>query len=99
MKKLFVTLLTLILVSAVFCPGGSAQSASSPKDDELNLVDLLIARPAGFAAGIVGTGIFIVTLPFTIPAGGVQKASKMLITDPFHFSLSRPFPDENEKFD
>ncbi len=98
MKKLLVTLLMLILVSCMFCPEGSAQSAPSLKDDELNLVDLLIARPAGFAAGIVGTGIFIVTLPFTIPAGGVEKASQMLITNPFHFSLSRQFPDENEKF-
>ncbi len=98
MKKLFATLLMLILVSAVVCPEGSAQSVSSPKDDELNLVDLLIARPAGLAAGIVGTGIFIVTLPFTIPAGGVEKASKMLITNPFRFSLTRQFPDENEKF-
>ncbi len=99
MKKLFVTLLMFILVSAVYCPDGWSQPiSSSEKDDELNLLDLLIARPAGFAAGIVGTGIFVVTLPFTIPAGGVQKASKMLITDPFRFSLSRPFPDENEKF-
>ncbi len=97
MKKLFATFLMLILVSAVFCPEGLAQCVST-KDDELNLVDLLIARPAGLAAGIVGTGIFIVTLPFTIPAGGVEKASKMLITNPFRFSLTRQFPDENEKF-
>ncbi len=92
-------MLMLILVSAAFCLEGWAQPGTSTTDAELNLLDLLIARPAGIAAGIIGTGVFIVTLPFTIPAKGVDKASKMLITDPFHFSFSRHFPDESERFD
>jgi hypothetical protein len=99
MKKSLVMLLTLILVCAAFSLEGWAQSRTSTTEDELNLLDLLIARPAGVGAGIVGTGIFIVTLPFTIPTKSVNKASKMLISAPFHFSFSRPFPDGNEKTD
>jgi hypothetical protein len=97
MKKSLVMLLTLILVCATFSLEGWAQSRTSTTEDELNLLDLLIARPAGVGAGIVGTGIFIVTLPFTIPTKSVNKASKMLISDPFHFSFSRPFPDEKRE--
>lgn len=94
-------LLTLILISAALSVEGWSQSRSSlgTPDDEINLLDLLIARPAGALAGIAGTGIFIVTLPFTVPTKSVKKASKMLITDPFKFSFSRQFPDESVKFD
>ena len=100
MKKSLVMLLTLILVCATLSLEGWAQSSrTSTTEDELNLLDLLIARPAGIGAGIVGTGIFIVTLPFTIPTKSVNKASKMFISAPFHFSFSRPFPDGNEKTD
>ena len=99
MKKGIVIFLALILIGAAFCLDGWAQSISSTTEDELNLLDLLIARPAGIGAGIVGAGVFIVTLPFTIPTKSVDKASKILISNPFHFSFSRHFPDENEKFD
>jgi len=101
MKKGIVLLLVLTLVGIVFSTEGWAQSSTPTRtsDDEIPLMDLLIARPIGIIAGIAGTGVFIVTLPFTIPTKSVDKASKMLITDPMHFSFSRQFPDENMRAD
>jgi len=99
MKNVLIVLLALVLAGGALCSDGWAQSVGSTTEDELNLLDLLIARPAGIGAGIVGTGIFIVTLPFTIPTRSVDKASKILISNPFHFSFSRKFPDPNEKID
>jgi hypothetical protein len=93
MKILFWVLLTLLLVSPSLCVEGWAQTKTP--NDELPLADLLIARPLGAAAAIVGTGLFIVSLPLTIPTKSVDKAAKMLITDPFHFSFYRQFPDES----
>jgi hypothetical protein len=93
MKILFWILLTLLLVSPSLCVEGWAQTKTP--NDELPLADLLIARPLGAAAAIVGTGLFIVSLPLTIPTKSVDKAAKMLITDPFHFSFYRQFPDES----
>jgi hypothetical protein len=58
-------------------------------------MDIIFARPLGIAAGIVGTAIFIVSLPFTIPTGGVADAADMFITKPFQFSFTREFPDED----
>ena len=101
MKHWVVLLLVLILVSAALSMEGWAQSNVPTRnpDDEIPLMDLLIARPIGIIAGIAGTGVFIATLPFTLPTRSVPKASKMLITDPFHFSFSRQFPDESLKVD
>jgi hypothetical protein len=94
MKKLLAII--LIVGSVSLAAEGWAQIQKA--DDDLPLADLFMARPLGFAAGIVGTGLFIVSLPLTIPSRSVDTAAKMLISDPFRFSLTRPFPDQSLDF-
>ncbi|HSB05932.1 MAG TPA: hypothetical protein VLK23_12130 [Thermodesulfobacteriota bacterium] len=96
MKKELVILLTLILLSAALSVEGWAQTKTP--DEELPMMDLLVARPLGVAAGIAGTALFIVTLPFTIPTKSIDRSAKMFIVDPFNFSFSRRFPDESLDF-
>jgi hypothetical protein len=72
------------------------RSKDDPVIAEWNMMDILFARPIGVAAGIIGTGIFIVSLPFTVPTGSVNNAAQMLIVEPFKFSFTRKFNDENE---
>jgi hypothetical protein len=93
LKKVCLLFLAISLVTGVFHSWGWAQS--DPLKDEWNIFDLVFARPLGIVAGIAGTGIFIFSLPFTIPTNSVDKASKMLIVEPFKFSFVREFPDEN----
>jgi hypothetical protein len=96
MKKMLAVLLVFVMVILAFSMDGWAQTKNT--GDDLPLADLFIARPLGVAAGIVGTGLFIVSLPFTVPTKSTDKAAKMLISDPFRFSFSRPFPDESLDF-
>jgi len=96
MKKRLAILLTFVLVSATLPCEGWAQTKTP--EEEIPMMDLLIARPFGVAAGIAGTALFIVTLPFTIPTKSVDKSAKMFIVDPFNFSFSRRFPDESLDF-
>jgi hypothetical protein len=101
MKTGLVLLLAVMLIGTALSVEGWAESkimARTP-NDELPLMDLVFARPIGVMAGIAGTGIFIASLPFTLPTKSVDKAAKMLITDPFRFSFTRPFPDEHLKYD
>ena len=98
MKKLLAVLLVFGVVTLSFSLEGWAQTQTKNTGDDLPLADLFMARPLGVAAGIVGTGLFIVSLPFTIPTRSTDKAAKMLISDPFRFSFSRPFPDESLDF-
>ena len=86
------------LVVATFYATGWSQESWSKDDpirDEWNMIDLLIARPIGIAAGIFGTGVLILSLPFTIPTGSVNDAAQMFVVKPFNFSFTREFPDEN----
>lgn len=91
------TLLAFSLLIGILCPTARAQE--DPITDEWNMLDLFIARPMGVAAGIVGTVLFIASLPFTVPTGSVDKAAKMLISEPFSFSFKREFPDPNVRPD
>jgi hypothetical protein len=96
-KNFFLLLVTLSLVVGGLCSSGWAGDYFT-KDDPVahgwSAVDLLVARPLGIAAGLVGTTIFVVALPFTIPSGNIGNAADMFIVQPFQFSFTRKIPDE-----
>ena len=89
-------IISLVLVS-LYTMGWAEEiwSKNDPVRDELNMMDLLLARPIGVAAGLFGTGVFILSLPFTIPTGSVDDAAQMFVVKPFNFSFERKFPDDN----
>jgi hypothetical protein len=96
-KNIFLLLLTLSFVMGGLYSTGWAGDKFS-KDDPVahgwSAVDLLVARPLGIVAGLVGTTIFVAALPFTIPSGNVGNAADMFIAQPFQFSFTRKIPDE-----
>lgn len=99
-KRTFLLLLTLTLIAtSLYSTGWAGQDNSLGRNDpvahEWNALDVLVARPIGVIAGIVGSAIFVVSLPFTIPTGGVQDAADIFIVKPFQFSFVRQFPDED----
>jgi hypothetical protein len=93
LKNSLFLFLAISLVSGSFYSVGWAQENAIK--DEWNIMDLLIARPLGVAAGIIGTGVFILSLPFTIPTKRVDDAAETFIIKPFKFSFVREYPDKN----
>lgn len=53
-------------------------------------MDGFVARPLGLGATVVGTAIWIVTLPFSALGGNVSEATDRLIVDPARFTFDRP---------
>jgi hypothetical protein len=96
LKKIFLLSLIVCLVIGGLCSAGWAADKLR-RDDPItqgwSLVDLLVARPLGIAAGIGGSAVFVVTLPFTLPSGSVGDAADMFIAQPFQFSFLREVPD------
>lgn len=52
--------------------------------------DLFIARPLGLAATVLGTGVFVVALPFALISGNVADPARRLIAEPAEFTFTRP---------
>ena len=108
-KEILLLSLTLSLVMASFCSTGWASDyfgKDDPAAQGWSAVDLLVARPLGVAAAVVGSGIFVLALPFTAtvdivsassgsPAHAIGGSARMFILSPLKFSFVREFPDEN----
>ena len=54
------------------------------------LVDGALARPLGLGATVVGTALWVVTLPFSALGGNVKQAADTLIVEPARFTFTRP---------
>jgi hypothetical protein len=72
-----------------------AEAQNNPNRTLYAVFDLVLIRPAAAVAGVAGAGLFVVTLPFTLPTGSTSEAAKILVEEPFDFSFKRPFPDES----
>ena len=97
-RKIIQILLTVSLVIGSLYSIGWTEDRSAKEDPIVHgwsALDLIFARPLGVAAGIFGSALFVVSLPFTIPSGGVDEAVEMFIVKPFQFSFTREFPDED----
>ncbi len=98
LRKCFLFILIVSMaMGSLYSTGwaGERWAQDDPVGQGWSVVDLGVARVGGVAAGIVGSAIFVLTLPFTIPAGGVHDAADMFIIKPFQFSFVREFPDND----
>lgn len=70
-------------------PPSTPPSSSNPVDPAEVAADVLVVRPVGFAATVVGAAIFVVALPFAAIAGDIDGASRSLVGAPAKFTFKR----------
>ena len=88
MKK---TSIAMLVVCALIV---STAPAFGESTDGMGIVaDVLIARPVGLVSVVFGTVMYVVSLPFAIPSGSVDKAGQLLVADPFKYTFYRPLGD------
>ena len=71
---------------------GSAPSTQAFDDDtfEAAAADILVVRPASFVATIIGSALFVVSLPFTAISKSVPNAAEALVAVPARNTFTRP---------
>jgi hypothetical protein len=89
------SIIFLLITSLVFIPFASSALAETKTDkgdtDAITMAsDIVFARPLGLVATIVGSALFIVSLPFSALGDNVNEASQKLVVDPFNFTFKRP---------
>ncbi|WP_243632234.1 hypothetical protein [Parazoarcus communis] len=88
-------LLRLVLVTSLTLAGSlpaAAQHGEPVTGDRGSdmAVDLIVVRPLGLVATVIGTAGFILALPFTLPTGTVGETAKEWIGDPLEYTFDRP---------
>ena len=54
------------------------------------LVDGVVIRPLGIVATLIGSAVFVVTLPFSFFGDNVADAAQSLVKDPAKMTFVRP---------
>jgi len=92
------SMILLLIAAMIFIPFGTSALAQSKTMDnnvsaEAMTADLLVVRPLGIVATVVGSAIFIVSLPFSALGGNTKTACRKLVQDPAKFTFKRPLGD------
>jgi hypothetical protein len=85
-------LITALCAAAILSMG--LNSASAATDDDLKVAaDALVVRPACFVATVVGSGLFVVSLPIAAISRSVKKTAHVLVVRPARATFTRPLGD------
>lgn len=94
MKKIGKMCLVLLVVAALAIVPASAMADRNKvgKDAgaEAMTADILMARPIGLFALIVGSSLFVVSLPLSGLGGNVDAAARKLVVEPAKYTFDRP---------
>ena len=88
----------LLIAALVLVPMGTFALAGEVSLDEKSTAgamaaDLVIVRPLGIVATVLGCALFVVSLPFSALGSNTIEASQRLVKDPAQFTFKRPLGD------
>lgn len=80
----------VLLVFSVFIFTAAPSCWSWEAEDSTPLgVEVLLVRPLGAAATVVGSLFYVITLPFTAALGQDDEAADALVHSPYEFTFER----------
>lgn len=94
--KISLTRCMMAIVLIAFISVASAAPSASSHDDTSSpsaaamAFDAVVVRPLSLVATVVGTGLFIISLPFHLGGESMSEADKRLIVEPAQYTFQRP---------
>ena len=91
-KKPMVIFLIIAFATVSLATNSFAQTAveGSQITTEEMVADAILVRPLGIIAIILGAGIFVISLPFSLLGRNVGEAGSKLVAAPATFTFVRP---------
>lgn len=94
MSRVMVAALLLTLVPFSVQADSPAVREPGTGDKGTDMVlDLLVLRPLGLVTTGIGSVLFVVSLPFTLPSGSSGAAACELVSKPLAYTFTRPLGD------
>ncbi len=87
-----------VIAALVIIPFGSISLAQDENQNveisaEKMIFDLILLRPIGIVATILGTSMFVVSLPFSAAGGNSKEAYQKMMVEPASYTFKRPLGD------
>lgn len=91
-KKIVALLMAVVLVGLFTVPAVASDDESNKDDTSAArmIVDAVVVRPLSLAVTVVGGGIFVLSLPFSLLGGNSHEAAQKLVVEPARYTFSRP---------
>lgn len=86
-------LMTMVCVMAAVLLSPRPAAAAPETDPAAVAADAVLGRPLCFAATIIGSAIFLVTLPVAATSHSVHSAAEALVLKPARATFTRPLGD------
>lgn len=74
-------------------PGYSNGADAAPSAAAMT-ADLVLARPVGLAATVLGSVVFVIGLPFELLSGNVSTPARKLFAEPAQYTFTRPLGED-----
>ena len=88
--KMKTTITTALCVMALLAASVTPAQATRDGSSLAVTADVLLARPACLVATIIGSALFVVSLPASIPSKSVKKTAHTLVVTPAKATFTRP---------
>ena len=92
-------LITVICVLAILLGTSAPAFAAGDNGATSVAVDVIVARPVSFTLTVLGSALFVVSLPVALTAGCVDKVAKTLVVAPAKDTFTRPLGDLHDFLD
>lgn len=86
----------VVLLTLCFLCLSSTAAFAQIDDGLITIGDLAVSRPVGIVVTVVGSALFVVSLPFALTSGSVKGTADVLVGQPFRFTFTRPLGDFKE---
>ncbi len=80
----------VVLLTLCFLCLSSTAALAQIDDGLITIGDLAVSRPVGIVVTVVGSALFVVSLPFALTSGSVKETADVLVGQPFRFPLRGP---------
>lgn len=80
-RTLLAALMAVMMLAPSVSVAANNNSGEEPTAGAM-VADALVARPLLFVTSVLGTALFVITLPFTAGGGNVEGAAKALVVGP-----------------
>ncbi|MDN5938342.1 MAG: hypothetical protein L0H83_06735 [Salinisphaera sp.] len=88
--------IALAVAAALFAsrPAAAVDSyVNTPPSAAAMAVDAVLIRPLSLAATVIGAGLFVVSLPFSLLGQNTGDAADALVAEPAQYTFLRPLGD------
>jgi len=99
-KKMVAGLLAIVLATYPLCAMAEKAQGTPVKpriSAEAMAIDTGVARPLGLVGTVIGSAIFVVSLPFSALGGNTSAAWNNLVAAPAVYTFHRPLGEFNQE--